>query len=87
MELIRYACRLLTTYTLINCLCSVLKDIEKQSQALREKGGAARLLDEAEDSKEVVKLIEQLQEAIIHYQVSEDWIVVLNTAEVGEKTS
>lgn len=45
------------------------------------------MLDEAEDSKEVVKLIEQLQEAIIHYQVSEDWIVVLNTAEVGEKTS
>ena len=38
---------------------------------LLEKGVAARLIDKAEDSKEVAKLVERLREAIALYQVSE----------------
>jgi len=49
-----------------------LKEIEKRSQALLEKGKAARFVDKGRDSGEVVKLIERLRDAITHYQVSED---------------
>ena len=87
MELSRYAPQLPAALALTSGLCSVLEDIEKRSQALLAKGNAARLLDKGEDSKEVVKLIKRLQETVIHYQVSEDWIVVLNVVDVEEKIS
>jgi len=87
LELSRYAPRLLATFALTSGLCSVLEEIENRSQALLAKGNAARFLDKGEDSKEVAKLIKQLQEAITHYQVSEDWIVVLNAVDVEEKIS
>ena len=50
-------------------LYSSLGDIEKQSQALLGKGKIARILDKTQDSGTVVKLIEQLRQAILVYQV------------------
>ena len=58
--------------TSANSLRSVLKDIEKRSQALLKKGKAARFVDKGRDSGEVVKLVERLRDAITRYQVSED---------------
>jgi len=49
-----------------------LEEIEKRSQGLLEKGKAARFVDKGRDSGEVVKLVEQLRDAITRYQVSED---------------
>jgi len=46
-----------------------LEDIEKRSQALLGKGKTAKLLDKAQDSSTVVKLIEELRQAILIYQV------------------
>jgi len=46
-----------------------LGDIEKRSQALLGKGKTARLLDKTQDSSAVVKLIEELRQAILIYQV------------------
>ena len=48
-----------------------LEDIEKHSQALLAKGKAARILDKTQDSGKVVKLIEQLRQAILVYQVGQ----------------
>ncbi|KAF9784577.1 hypothetical protein BJ322DRAFT_852831 [Thelephora terrestris] len=48
-----------------------LEDIEKQSQELLGKGRATRILDKAQDSGTVVKLIELLRRAILVYQVSQ----------------
>ena len=48
-----------------------LEDIEKHSQALLGKGKAARILDKTQDSGKVVKLIEQLRQAILVYQVGQ----------------
>ena len=46
-----------------------LGNIEKRSRALLEKGKIARVLDKAQDSEEVVKLVEELRRAILVYQV------------------
>jgi len=59
-------------FTLANSPLRVLGEIEKRSQALLEKGRAARFLDKGRDSGEVVKLVERLRDAITRYQVSED---------------
>ena len=64
--------------TLTNCsfsltlptVCSALEDIERRARQLLAKGTAARFVDKAGDSGEVVRLVERLQEAIIYYQVS-----------------
>ncbi|KAF9784565.1 hypothetical protein BJ322DRAFT_1211500 [Thelephora terrestris] len=45
-----------------------LEDIERQSRALLGKGKTARILNKMQDSGTVVKLIEQLQQAITVYQ-------------------
>jgi septation ring formation regulator EzrA len=74
-ELSRYVSRSPATPALTNGLRSTLEKIEKRSQELLAKGAAARFIDKSADSGEVVKLIEQLREAITHYQVSENWIV------------
>lgn len=47
-----------------------LEDIEKRSLALSEKGKAARFLDKAQDSQKVIRLVEELRQAILIYQVS-----------------
>ena len=47
-----------------------LGNIEKRSRALFEKGKIARALDKAQDSEEVVKLVEELRRAVLVYQVS-----------------
>jgi len=46
-----------------------LEDIETRSLTLSEKGKIARVLDKAQDSGEVIKLIERLRQAILIYQV------------------
>ena len=46
-----------------------MADIEKRSQALLEKGKVARMLDKMHDSQAVVKLAEDLRQAIVIYQV------------------
>jgi len=66
--------------TPVNGLCSVLGEIEKRSNELLEKGKAARFVDKGRDSGKVVKLVEQLRDAITHYQVSEDLFVSSSTA-------
>jgi len=65
---------------------SELEEIEKRSQALLAKGGAARFVDKGEDSKEVAGLIERLREAIIHYQVSIFQIIALSTVDTGYRS-
>ena len=74
MELTGYASRLFTSLTPANGLHRTLEEIGKRSQALLEKGAAAQFLDKGEDSGEVARLIERLREAIMHYQVGENWI-------------
>ena len=69
-ELIRYACQLLTLPVLANDLRSALGEIEKRSQEL-ERGRATQFVDKGRDSGEVATLVEQFQEAITHYRVSE----------------
>ena len=71
VELTRYACKSLALPALVNALFSTLAEIWRRSQELLAKGTVARFVDKAGDSGEVVKLIERLREAIIHYQVSE----------------
>ena len=46
-----------------------LENIERRSQALLEKGTTARILDKTQDSQAVVKLVEDLRQAILIYQV------------------
>lgn len=46
-----------------------MEDIDRQSQELLKKKTAARILDKTQDSGKVVKLIEQLQQAVLVYQV------------------
>jgi len=87
LELSRYARRLFATPTVINSPRSALEDIETRSQALLSKGDAARLVDKGEDSKEVMRLIERLREAVTHYQASENWIVMRNIADAEEQIS
>jgi hypothetical protein len=71
-----------------------LEEIEKRSQALLEKAKAPRFVDKAvlfidkgRDSGEVVKLVEQLRDAITGYQVSEDWFVASNTTYTAGQVS
>ena len=47
-----------------------LNDIGTRSLALSEKGKVARVLDKAQDSQEVIGLVEKLRQAILIYQVS-----------------
>ena len=83
----RYARRSLPSPTSINVIHSILEEIEKQSQALLAKGGAARFVDKGEDSKEVVNLIERLREAICHYQVSGYRVTVSSAIYMEEQIS
>ena len=46
-----------------------LKSIEERSQRLLDKGKAARILDQRRDSGAIVKLVEELRQAILLYQV------------------
>jgi len=46
-----------------------LEDIEKRSQTLLGKGKTAKFLDKTQDSSTVVKLIEELRQVILIYQV------------------
>ena len=46
-----------------------LEDIEKRSEALLGKGKTARFFDKTQDSSTIVKLIEELRQAILIYQV------------------
>ena len=50
-------------------VCRSLEDIERRSQALLAKGKAARILDKTQDSGTIIKLVEDLRQAILIYQV------------------
>lgn len=71
------------TLALVDILLSALEEIEKRSRALLEKSTAARFMDKGEDSAEVARLIERLQEAITHYQVSDNCLVPSSAAHFG----
>jgi len=86
-ELTRYVHKSPPSPASPNVLRSALEQIEKRSQALLEKNPAARFVDKGGDSGEVVKLIERLQEAITHYQVSSHMDVAPNAADVEEQIS
>jgi hypothetical protein len=44
-------------------------EIEKRSQALLGKGKMAQILDKAQGSQAIVRLVEQLWQAVLIYQV------------------
>ena len=48
---------------------SKLEDIEEQLRSLREESALLRLVDNAQDSKDVSGLLEDLQEAVDNYMV------------------
>ena len=52
-----------------NLVFSSLEEIGTRSQAILEKKKAARFLDKAKDSQEVVDLVDQLRTAVVYYQV------------------
>ena len=72
-KLTRYVRRLFALSALVDGIFSTLAEIERRSQELLAKGRLARFVDKARDSGEVAKLIERLREAVIHYQVSENY--------------
>ena len=80
-ELTRYAHQSFPSPASVNDSPSALGEIEKRSQTLLAKGFAAQFVDKGGDSGEVVKLIERLQEAIAHYQVSRYRIVASSAAD------
>ena len=65
----------LRSVTRSNIMFSALEEIGNRSQALLDKKTTARFLDKAEDSQEVVTLIEQLRTAIVYYQVSGNYMM------------
>jgi len=67
----------------------VLEEIEKRSQGMLSRGFAVRFLDKGEDSKEVARLIEQLRDAIVCYQVSgyRDQDIMLSTIDTAGQIS
>ena len=50
-------------------VCRSLEDIERRSQVLLGKRKAARILDKTQDSQAIIKLVEDLRQAIFIYQV------------------
>lgn len=65
----------LRSVTRSNIMFSALEEIGNRSQALLDKKTTARFLDKAEDSQEVVTLVEQLRTAIVYYQVSGNYMM------------
>jgi uncharacterized membrane protein YcjF (UPF0283 family) len=49
-----------------------LEAIAQQTQTLLAKEKWTRFLDKAQDAQEVVRLVEQLRQAILIYQVRQD---------------
>jgi hypothetical protein len=86
-EFFRYARRSLTAPTLANDLRSALQEIEKRSRDLLAKGMAARFVDKDADSREVARLVERLREAVIHYQVNEDYSIVSSIPHAARQIS
>ncbi|KAF9645175.1 hypothetical protein BDM02DRAFT_3263101, partial [Thelephora ganbajun] len=52
-------------------LTSTLEEIEKRSQELLVEGTVTRFVGKESDSGEVARLVQRLQEAITHYQISQ----------------
>ena len=86
-ELTRHARRLLTAQTIVNDLRSALEEIEKRAKELLAKSTAARFIDKGSDSGEVVRLVERLREAITHYQVSKNCLIVMSMTYIGRQVS
>ncbi|KAF9644340.1 hypothetical protein BDM02DRAFT_991052 [Thelephora ganbajun] len=64
-------------------LAKSLEDIGTRSLSLSEKGKVARVLDKAQDSGEVTKLIEKLRQAILVYQVSQQQSIYNQVAQLN----
>ena len=64
-----------------------METIEKRLQGLQAKGAAVRFLDKGEDGKEVARVIQELQDAISHYQVSGYQGVASNTVDMRVQIS
>lgn len=69
-ELARFVSRLELPAHPNSVFYSLLEDIGKRSTTLSEKGKVARALDKSRDSGKVVRLVEELRQAILVYQVS-----------------
>ena len=82
-ELSRYAPQLFTMHVYVNDHRSALKEIEKRSQVLLQRGVPTRFTDKEDNSKEVARLIERLREVIALYQVSEIWTVSSGATHTG----
>ncbi|KAF9649810.1 hypothetical protein BDM02DRAFT_1757335 [Thelephora ganbajun] len=64
-------------------LTRALEEIGKQSQELLAKGTVTRFVDKEGDSREVAKLVERLQEAITHYQISQQQAIYNQVANLA----
>jgi hypothetical protein len=71
--------------TVSNGLCSAFNQIEESSEKLLKKGPMAIFTDKGSDSKVVAGLIERLREAIIYYQVSDNYILVFGIVDKGNR--
>jgi len=61
-----------------NLAFSSLERIEKRSQALLEKKRIPSFFDKKKDSQQVVDLVDELQTAIVYYQVSGHYVVKIS---------
>jgi hypothetical protein len=61
--------------TVSNGLCSAFNQIEESSEKLLKQGPITKFAKKSSDSKAVAGLIERLREAIIYYQVSDNYIL------------
>ena len=75
VELARYVRRSLTTFALVNGLCSALGEILRESQELLAKDPVVQFMDKDADPGKVARLIERLRKAISNYQVSGNYSV------------
>jgi hypothetical protein len=64
-----------------------LEEIEMESHELLAKGKAAQFVDRGADSRGVARLIERLQAAVVHYQVSKNSFVASSTTHAGGQIS
>lgn len=70
-----------------NGCCSVFEEIEEQSRTLSAKSGIAQFADKEEDTKVVARLVEQLREAVVCYQVGKAHTSAPSTVDVKEQMS
>jgi hypothetical protein len=68
-QLKKFAPCILSPYLSNLIVCRSLDALEEKSQALLEKGGVPNISDEDRDSQALIRLVEELQQATLIYQV------------------